>query len=105
MKKYNMFAIIILIFLIMICSHREVKGDVIVITNQNEIIQFKDKNLEAGITEKINKPLGNISIDDVINIEDLSSLTKLSSLDLRNNKSCSASNRLPLPKLIIPGTQ
>lgn len=70
MKKYYMFTTTILIFLIMICPYKKVYGQKHMSTQQNEIINFKDSNLETGIREKLNKPKGDITKDDVKNIEE-----------------------------------
>ena len=85
MRKNYAFKIITLIFSIMFCQYTKapvkyINTDRIYIFGpqghisgqQNEvIINFKDSNLELGIREKINKPKGEITKDDVKSIEEL----------------------------------
>jgi hypothetical protein len=72
----------IFIFLATIYPYKEVRGQDIIITLQSEIINFNDKNLETGIRDKLNKPKGDITKDDVKIIEDLTLNHKnISSLD------------------------
>ena len=72
-KKVKFLALLVLIISLAITMTACDMGNDIVdeVEDETEVVEFEDSNLEEVIRDKINKPEGDILLDDVLDIEEL----------------------------------